>query len=93
MVWFGNWNIRKLVLSGKSKEFNLHYVRANEMASQLAKKEWNSTVAIRGKRTFPEYIQIADLNGYNLREVGCLACMYLLIVLLISTRNLVARLK
>jgi len=76
MIWHGNWNVRKFALSGKSKEYNLYFVRALEMASQLAKKEWNSSVTIQGKRSLPDFGIIVDISGYTLREGGCLACKY-----------------
>ena len=80
LIWFqfdfivismaiGNWNIRRLALSGQisllNRYFNLLVEEATRQCDQLRLQGQNVT----------QWISINDMKEFTLRDQGCLACI------------------
>jgi hypothetical protein len=73
-LYFGSWNLRKAILAGQKQAYNYYLDRMMEnvtiTARQVVKKAGSGDIA--------DWIFINDLNGYTLKEQGCVACEFLL---------------
>lgn len=65
------WNIRKIILAGKTEQFFRCSMRFFEIMTAKG-REINK--ANGDDESLAQFTVLVDLKGYNLRQHGCVAC-------------------
>lgn len=69
-VWFSDWNIRQVVISGRTRLLIRWLIYNVEMGMR---RIFNSR--LEGKTTAGRVIEILDYSGVNVLTQGCISCM------------------
>ena len=70
VVYYGSWDLRRVVLAGQGPKLQRYLSRAMESASQFVRAVNASNEA----KNITQVLFVLDGNGYNLKQHACVQC-------------------